>query len=899
MAIPGLTRLFRLVVRPPTVEQDIDAEIEFHLDEETRALAARGMAPDAARLEARRRFGDLKHTRSSMARFDRERRMSNQRVGWFQDFSQDVGYAVRGFRRQPAFAVLVIATLGLGIGANATMFGIVDRMLVRPPAFLKDPGLTGRVYIHRPNEDGTERIDNNISYRRYRELREGSRTLAVAAAFSDDDQTVVGLGDGARQRGVTLASAEYWALFGIRPVLGRFFTESEDRTPNGASVAVLGYGFWQSGFGGDSAVLGRQLYIGPRQYTIIGVTPKGFTGTSLRAVDAFIPITSGAFDAFGDRYFAAHNISWLEMLGRRRPGVSQEAADADLTLAFQQSRIAQAPAVRPETVPKSRAQLAPVLYARGPKPPEAARVTLWLTGVAAIVLLIACANVANLLLARALTRRREIAVRLALGAGRRRLLRQLLTESTLLALAGGAAGLFTAHFGGGVLRRTLLSDVDWSATPLFDTRMLLFTAAAALLTGILTGIVPAWHAGRSDLAGSLKAGGREGSRPRARLRTTLLVAQAALSVMLLVGAGLFVRSLRNVRSVDLGYEPSRLLVAMPDFRGQRPLPGELAELSRRLLERARAVPGVERATLTFGIPFWRSNTIDLFVPGRDSLNGLGSFYQNLVAEDYFDATGTRIVRGRGLTVQDRAAPARVAVVSEMLARRVWPSADPIGQCIKINADTMPCSEVVGIAKDVRWGSLGDEDRMQIYEPMDPTDAGTMFVRTIGDPGLVAEPLRRELQQLMPGMGFINVRRLESTLDPVLRPWRLGATMFTLFGALALVVAAVGLYGVIAYGVAQRTHEMGVRAALGASRSGLMRLVVGEGIRVTLVGIVLGGIAAVAGGRFLAAMLFGVSARDPVVFMMVAAVLLTVAAIASLVPAWRAGRADPLSALRAD
>jgi len=899
VAIPGLTRLFRLVVRPPTVEQEIDAEIEFHLDEETRALAARGLAPDAARLEALRRFGDQRVTRAKLARLDRERRMKARRANTLADFTQDLGYALRGFRRAPGFAALVIATLGLGIGANATMFGIVDRIMVRPPAFLKDPALTGRVYLRRPTEDGGERLDNNISYQRYLDLRADSRTLAASAAYFDDDQAVVGLGDGARQRGVTLASAEYWSLFDISPVVGRFFTESEDRTPNGASVTVLGYGFWQSAFGGDRAVLGKQLYIGSRQYIIIGVAPKGFSGTSLRAIDAFIPITSGAFDGFGDRYFTGHNLSWLEMLARRRPGVSQEAVDADLTLAFQRSRASQTPAVRPENVPKSRAELAPVLYARGPRPGEDARVAIWLTGVAAIVLLIACANVANLLLARALARRREIAVRLALGAGRRRLLRQLLTESTLLALAGGAAGLFAAHFGGGVLRTSLLSNVDWSATPLFDGRMLLFTAAAALLTGLLTGLAPAWHAGRSDLAGSLKAGGREGSRPRARLRTSLLVVQAALSVLLLVGAGLFVRSLRNVRALDLGYEPSRMLVALTDYRGQRPPPEQRAEFSRRLLERARGIPGVERATLTFGIPFWRSNTTDVFVPGRDSLNGLGSFYQNVVGEDYFEATGTQILKGRGLTVQDRAGPARVAVVSEMFARKVWPGGDPIGQCIKINADTMPCTTVVGMAKDVRWGSLGDEDKMQIYTPMNRSDGGTMFVRTAGDPRQVAEPLRRGLQEMMPGMGFINVRRLETTLDPVIKPWRLGATMFTLFGGLALVVAAVGLYGVIAYGVAQRTHEMGVRAALGASRHGLMRLVVTEGVKVTLVGIVLGGIAALAGGRLLASMLFGVSAHDPLVFVVVATVLLAVAGLASLIPAWRAGRADPITALRAD
>jgi predicted permease len=897
VAFSGLTRLFRLVVRPPGVEQDVDAELAFHLAEETQALIRQGLTPQAAGLEAGRRFGDLRSTRAALARLDRERRRKERRMHWFDDLSQDIGYAVRGFRRQPAFAALVVVTLGLGIGANATMFGIVDRILVRPPAFLKDPSLTGRVYLRHPGEDGGERIDNNISYKRYLELRDGSRTLAAAAAFYDDDQRVVGSGDDARQRDVSLVSAEYWSMFDIRPVLGRFFTTEEDRAPTGAAVAVLGYGFWQTGFGGDPAVIGKQLFIGARQHTIVGVAPNGFTGTSLHQVAAFVPITTAAYDDFGEGYYTSHNTSWLEMLARRKPGVSREAAEADLTLAFQKSRAAQ-PGVKAETIARSRGELAPVNFDRGPKPHDEAKVATWLAGVAAIVLLIACANVINLLLARGLSRRREIAVRLAIGAGRRRLLRQLLTESMLLALGGGLAGLLIAHFGGGVLRRVLLSDVDWSATPLFDTRILVFTGLVALLTGVLTGLTPAWQAGRTDLAETFKAFGKDGGRPRARLRTALLVAQAALSVMLLVGAGLFVRSLTNVRAVDLGYDPGRLIFVRTDFRGQTLTHAERGTLQGRLMERVRGMPGVESATATFGIPFWISNTIDLFVPGRDSLNGLGSFYQNVVADDYFATTGTALVRGRTLNAQDRAG-ARVAVVSQMLAQKVWPGADAIGKCMKIYADTMPCTEVVGIAKDVRWGSLGDEDRMQIYQPMSLDDSGTLFIRTGGDPGRLVEPVRRELQRMMPGMGFVNVRRLSTTLDRVLRPWQLGATMFSLFGGLALVVAAIGLYGVIAYSVAQRTHEMGVRAALGAERGDLMRLVVGEGLRVTLAGVGLGAVGALAGGRFIASLLFGVSARDPVILGVVAALLIVVAAVASLIPAWRAGRADPISALRAD
>ena len=892
-----MRRLFRLVVRPPAVEQEIDAEIAFHLEEEVRARIALGATPEAATAEARQRFGNLKETRATLARIDRERRMQQRRASRFEDLAQDVGYAFRGFRRQPGFALMVILTLGLGIGANATMFGVLDRLLLRPPAFLEHPDRSGRVYIRRPVPDGAERIENNLSYRRYAELS-AARSFEAAAAFYDDQEHVVGSGESARQMDVSLVSASFWPMFDISPALGRFFGEEEDRTPGGSPVVVLGYGFWQSEFAGDPGVIGKQLLVGPRPYTVIGVAPDGFNGMSTRRVAAFIPITAGAHEEFGDRYFTTHNISWLEMLARRKPGVSAEAADADVTLTFQQSLAAQ-PENRPEAIARSRAELASALYQRGPNRSNDARVAVWLAGVAAIVLLIACANVANLLLGRALRRRRELAVRIALGAGRRRLLRQLLTESSLLALLGGVAGLLVARFGGGVLQRALLPGVDWSTVPLLDSRMLLFAAAMVVITGLLTGLIPAWHAGRTDLTVSLKAGGREGSRSRARVQTGLLVAQAAMSVMLLVGAGLFLRSLRNVHSVDLGYDPFRMIVVQPIMRGVRLTPPERGALTQRLLDRARATPGVEKATLTFGVPFWRSNTMDLFLPGRDSLSGLGAFYGNSVAEDYFDATGTTIRRGRPLTLADRSGPAQVAVVSETLAEKLWPGADPIGRCVKVNADTMPCTSVVGVARDVRWGSLGDNDRMQIYLPKNLEDSGWLFVRTAGDPARLVEPLRRELQRVMPGAAYVNVRSVSSTLDFVLRPWRLGATMFTLFGGLALVVAAVGLYGVIAYSVTQRTHEMGVRAALGAKRGDLLRLVMGEGLRITVVGIVLGAAASLAAGRFLASLLFGVTASDPGTFMLVAVVLLGVAGLASVIPAWRAARADPTSALRAD
>jgi putative ABC transport system permease protein len=897
VALPGWRRLFRLAVRSPAVEREIDAELDFHLQTETDRLAAGGMDRAAARAEAERRFGDLGRAREALVRIDRQRQGRERRAGWLEDLRQDADYAVRGLRRQPGFALLVVATLGLGIGANATMFEVVDRTLLRPPPFLKEPGQTGRIYLRRPDEGGGERIDNNISYRRYLDLRDGNRTLAAAAAFYDAER-VVGIGEEAAPLGVSLVSAGFWRMFDIAPVLGRFFSEAEDRAPAGAAVAVLGFGYWQSRFGGDPGALGKSVFVGARLYTIIGVAPRGFTGMALHQVALFIPITAGAFDEAGEVYAKNYGFSWLEILGRRKPGISSPAADADLTMAYQRSRAGE-PRTEPEEIAHSRVMLAPVLYDRGPEPRKDAQVAVWLFGVAAIVLLIACANVANLLLARALRRRREIGIRLALGAGRRRLLRQLLTESTMLALLGASAGLLVAHFGGGVLRRTLLADVDWSATGLFDRRILLFTLACALITGITTGLIPALQAGRTELTGALKAGGREGSRPGSRIRTTLLVLQAALSVVLLVGAGLFVRSLRNVNAVDLGYEPGRLLQVSTDFRGTALKAAERNDLQRRLLERTRAMPGVQSAATTFGVPFWASLNEDIFVPGRDSLSRLGAFYLLRVGGDYFTTAGTPILRGRALTEADRTGGPPVAVVSETMARRVWPGEEAIGKCIKVDADTMPCSAIVGIAKDVRWGSLGDEDRMQHYHPMPADGRGWLYVRTNGEPHRLIEPLRRSLQQLMPGTAFVTVRALSATLDPVLRPYRLGATMFTLFGALALVVAAIGLYGVIAYSVAQRLHEMGVRVALGARTGDLLRLVVGEGLRVAVLGIVLGAAASLAAGKLVATLLFGVPSNDPLTFGMVALVLLIVATVASLVPAWRASRVDPNLALRAE
>jgi len=519
-------------------------------------------------------------------------------------------------------------------------------------------------------------------------------------------------------------------------------------------------------------------------------------------------------------------------------------------------------------------------------------------GVSVIVLMIACANVANLLLARAFRRRREIAVRVALGVSRGRLLVQLLTESMLLALLGAAAGLIVAEWGGTILRSAMLPDVEWGS--LFaDSHMLIFALLAAIAVGVLTGLAPALLARRTDVSAALKAGAREGTYHHSRTRTSLLVVQGALSVLLLVGTGLFVRSLRNVHALDFGYDTPHILFVSIEMRGVKIDSVPAIALRRDLVDRVKTVPGVQDATLTVAVPFWMSWSNDLLTQAKDTIKG--DYLFNTVSPSYFATMGTRIVRGRGFTAADALNAPRVLVISQSMAKKVFPKADPLGQCIRVGADTMPCSTVVGVSADIVDRNLTEPAGTQYYAPIAQTGhfANGLFVRTRGDATDMVTTVRRELQRLMPGVSYITVTPLAKILEPNVRPWRLGATMFALFGGLALLLAAVGLYSVIAYNVTQRSHELGVRIALGAQARDVLRLVVGSGLRIAIAGTVIGGSIALVAGRFIAPLLYHVSAKDPLIYVMAALTLVGVAVLASLMPAMRATRVDPNVALRAD
>ena len=908
MLPPRVRRALRIPLgRRSRVESETDDEIHFHLAMRVDALVATGVPRDVAEAEALRRFGALDEVRPQLLAAAHHREETLTMFERFDALRDDVRYALRQLRRAPGFSAALALTFALGIGANATMFEIIDRLLFRPPAFMPDAERVGRVYLRRPQPDGSERIDNNISYLRYTDLRDGTRAFASTAAIFQDENRIVGTGSAAEAIGVGLVSASFWGLFDMRPVLGRFFTPDEDRVPNGADVAVLGYGYWMSRLGGDTTVIGTPLRVGGRMFTIIGVTPRGFHGVWPTTTAVYVPITAAAWDMFGTNdYYRDHGASWLEMIGRLRPGVSFESASGELTTAYRQSRLRAASVARPPqtitpgNLAQTRDELAPLPMDRGPKASDSAKVATWLAGVAAIVLLIACANVANLLIARGIRRRREIAVRVALGVGRSRLVAQLLTESVLVALLGGALGLLLAHFGGGAIRALLLPNVDWTAVPAFDSRVLLFTASAAILTGVLTGLAPAAHALGADVNGALKAGEREGGGQRARVRTALLLAQAGLSVVLLVGATLFVRSLRNVQQFDLGWDSKHVMLIRLDLRGAKLRPEETRALRERVTDRIRGMPGVTSASTLFSVPFQSTWSDAVFVPGMDSAAQLRTYIVNPVGDDYFTTMGTRILRGRAVGASDPPDGPLVAVVSEEMGKVLWPGKDPIGQCFRLGADTAPCREVVGIAEDITFGNIGNDDSVQLYLPASQERAsGSIIARVATDPRLMVEPLRRRIQELLPGMGFAQVRPIAQVLDPVTRQWRLGATMFTVFGAIALLLAAVGLYGVIAYDIAQRMREMGVRVALGAQARDIRRLVVWQGIRVAAVGAAVGlGIAAFA-VRYVADLLFHTPVYDPIAFGGAGLVILGVAIVATLIPAHRATRVDPVVALRSE
>jgi predicted permease len=897
-----MRRFFRHEPSPEHVGDDVDAELRFHFENAVRDLMARGMDREDARREAERRFGDVERTRDRLVSIDRGTVYRRRRAEAWHALAQDVRYAARALRRSPVASVTVVITMALGIGANATMFGVIDRLMLRGPAAVADASRLRRVFITQVEPAVGRTTSAGAGYVLYTTLRDRARSLAGVAAYSYREWTL-GRGTEARKIPIGAASWDLFPLLGVRPHLGRFFSPDEDRPPTGAKVAIVSYGFWQSELGGAADVLGRKIVLNYGELTIIGVAPAGFTGPQLTPAQVWVPMVL-ASTGVTNTWWTSWSAQWLELVARLKPGVTVQQAHDDLTAALRRAYTG-----KEKSMAAGEVSVAPLWYNDKGRPSAAVDVSRWILGVAVVVLVIACANVTNLLLARSATRRREIAVRLALGISRARLLRLLIAESIILIVGGALGALAVAYAGSEAMRRTLLIDVAWTDAPV-DGRVLVFTAIVALGTGLLVGLAPAVRASNPDITHALMTGGRGGGVQRSRLRATLLVMQAALSLVLLVGAGLFVRSLGNIEHLDLGIEPDRVLTANltwardpnESFDARRArindkLRGALAELAR--------MPSIDHAAIAVGTPFFSGFGVDLRVPGWDSIPPLsgGGPFLSAVTSDYFATVGTRLMRGRAFLPNEGRGTEPVAMVNETMERTLWPRDGALGKCLMIdNAKT--CSTIVGVVRDaIRFG-LRESAAMQYYVPVgQETSIGGSIVlvrpRTDVDAAALTEPLRRVLLRAGPELRFIEVKSLQEKLDPQVRPWRLGAAMFGLFGVLALIVAMVGLYSVVSYLVAQRTHEFGVRIALGAGAGRVVGGVLAYAVRFAGAGVVMGAVLALVAGKWIAPLLFNESPRDPVVFVVVAAILLAVAVLASLTPAWRAARVDPVIALRAD
>ena len=856
-------------------------------------------------------------------------------------FLQDLRYAARGLRNAPGFTLVAAITLALGIGANAAMFGVVDALLFRPPAHVADPGRVVRVQLQLPplpNAPVAE-LSSVLSYPDYVHLRDNARGFGGVAAFAPSALTV-GEEDDARTEDALLVTGDYFQVLGARPARGRFIAPDDDRDGAPNPVVVISWDFWRRAFPGDSgsAALGKALVINGRAFNVIGVAPRNFVGTQLGTPALWIPLGNGAALGQNAQMMRSRFVSWLSVVARLAPDVTREqaraAAQAAILAARDEAGELPTPGQLGDGMPMGggevRVQIGGPPGAgdapRAAPPPPSVRlsglggagsadlgspfgggrslnISLWFLAITAAVLLIACANIANLMLARATRRSHEIAVRLSLGATRKRLAGQLMTESLLLALLGAAAGLWLAVLAVRLLPRVLPLP---PLPPFLDARVLAFTALLTLGTTIAFGLIPALRATRPDLRSALGTGTTAGPS-RSLGRRALVVVQLAASLVLLIGAGLFIRSLRNVKRIDVGFDAEHLLVAMAQGRGTRVPREQMDEYWRRALERVRAVPGVSAAALGMVAPFQMNIMLPVDAPGFPAPDGQPRAAQtDFAGAGYFATLRIPIVEGRPFTEEDHAGAAPVAIVNQAMSRRIWGGESALGKCIRagmIGPDA-PCAEVVGVAANAKYADITAEPDLFFYRPLAqrPRQAPPMtvlHVRTAGDPATIAGIIRRELEGLDPAVRFANVQPLMNLILPQIQPWRVGTLIFTLFGALGVILAAVGLYGVLSFLVAQRTREIGVRIAVGATSRSVLRLVLGQGARLIAIGVAAGLVLGAMATQLFASMMFGVSPLDPLVYLATALVLATIGMFAVYVPARRATQVDAMVALRAE
>ncbi|MGB7921789.1 MAG: ABC transporter permease [Pyrinomonadaceae bacterium] len=815
---------------------------------------------------------------------------------------QDLRYGFRMLWKNPAFTVVAVLTLAFGIGANSAIFSGVSAIVLRPMPVEEPERLVSLFEVH-SDQEGYD----SFSYPDYVEYRDQSRSFEgilgyrlVQAALSSNDQNDTIWGE--------LVTGNYFDVLRVRPALGRAFLPEEDKTPGAHPVVVLGYGFWQRRFASDPTLVGKPITLNGQAYTVVGIAPREFMGTKFAlSMDFWVPMMMQAQIMRGDNErLTARTDHWFDVMGRLKPGVSYEQAETEMTTIAQ--RLEQAYPV--ERDKNGRVIVRSEIEGRFDEDASTVNLSSGLAmGLISMVLLIACANVANLLLARAITRRREIAIRLALGASRLRLIRQLLTESVMLSLMGGALGLLLAYWATDwmqgfipVLPYTIALDFS----P--DMRALGFTLVVSLLTGVIFGLAPALQASNPNVVPVLKG---ETLVPKAgfrrfTMRNILVISQVALSLVVLVCGGLFIKSARNAQAIDPGFKTENALALSvnPSLLGYTDEQGK--QFYERLVERVEALPGVRAASVSSLLPLGDSSSArgPVVAEGQEgpmtNNDGGANVLTNFVGPKHFETLQIPLMQGRDFSWRDRMDAPGVIIVNETMARRLWPGEDAVGKRVKISGEPdAPYLEVVGVAKDGKYRSLGENQRPYMYLPMlqNYRPGMTLLVRTEGDPKGIVSSIRQQVQTLDSRLPVYDIKTLKEHMTYALWTTRMGAELSTTFGLLALLLAATGLYSVMAYSVSQRTREIGIRMALGAQRRDVLRLVTGQGMTLALIGVALGLGAAFVVTRILSSLLYGVSATDTVIFIGIPSLLAAVALIACYIPARKATKVDPMVALR--
>ena len=801
---------------------------------------------------------------------------------------QDIRYALRSLRKSPGFALVAILTIGLAVGMNTVAFTWMERFVLKPL-----PGVPASDELIAVVSAGPGGDIWQMSYPNYRDWRDGVRSFEGLTAQSFEELSLRTTGPAQRAWGV-FAAANYFEVLRVRAALGRTFRPEEET--QAAPVAVISHDLWRRTFAGDSGVVGRHMMLNGHDFTIIGVAPEQFAGTiPVLRFDLWVPVTvyelltpnRGLLTSRGDNNF--------DGIARLKQGVTIEQARQEIN-ALNRRLAEQYPDLRNTTVSVR-------WFGDAGTTPFFRPLMGALLAVTVVVLLVACANLANLLLAKAAARRREIGIRLAVGAGRGRLVRQLLTESLLLALSGGVVGVLIALWG----KDTMTALLPAAPFPIFvafdlDARVLGLALAVSVLTGVVFGLVPALQASRVDLVPALRDGAATGTVGRSRLQSALVASQVALSLVCLVCAGLFIRGLQRARTMDTGMrEPRQVLLANTDFfrAGYSDSTGPAA--LERLLERVRALPGVRSASAATSIPLSLNGmpSTGLSIEGYTfQPNEVAAIPFGHVGPDYFETIGTPIVRGRGFTAEDRATSLQVAIVSERFAQRFWAGQDPIGKRITVNERVRT---VVGVARNTGNDLLAGGAPPVFFRPLSQSwrSSLTIIVRAEGDLRSMQLALRHAFEEIDPGLPVTDVRTLAEHIGAAAFVQRIGAWVLAAFGVLALVLSAVGLFGVLSYSVAQRTREMGVRIAIGASRRDVLGLIVGRAMRLTAIGLGVGIVLAAGAGQLLRSQILDVSPLDPVTFVAVIVLLAAVAFLAAWLPARRAARVDPVIALQAE